>query len=356
METISDEYGKKWNGQFAWPTFVERTRTLVEMIFSGHSASAYFLRRLGILRCWYGLLSMVRLLSRDRFWRCAMHAKANWGTLGLPLADAPPGRLLRLAHTPAATVRHAVYEAGAIVPRHRHARASLVYGVGGPCFDAGLQRTDQGRGVVKRRLTFHPAGYEHSVSFGGSCHVLAIEFDDNRFPAGPGLSWPLTSTVLPATLYDHVWWAMLRIADDQPNETVAEALAGLIGDAAQFVARRKPEWLLELVEHIHGHWQDIQSVNALAESFRMSPQHMCRAFKSHLGVTIGQYSLLLRLDHARGLLWGTGRSISDIAADTGFSDQSHLTRTLALHSERTPARLRGKGSHMRDGVAVSEIR
>jgi AraC-like DNA-binding protein len=285
-----------------------------------------------------------------------MDASARWGTLGQPLADTPPGRLLRLVHTPVATVRHAVYEAGAVVPSHRHACASLVYGVGGPCFDAGLPRAGEGRAVVKRRLTFHPAGYDHSVSFGGSCHVLAIEFDDSRVPGGSARPWPTCSTVLPATLYDHVWSAMLRIADDRPNESVEEALAVLLSEAARFVARPKPAWLLEVVEHIHGHWQDIQSVNALAASFRMSPQHMCRAFKAHLGVTIGQYSLLLRLDHARGLLWGTGRSICQIAAETGFSDQSHLTRTLALHSERTPARLRGKGSHMRDGIAVSEIR
>jgi AraC family transcriptional regulator len=133
-------------------------------------------------------------------------------------------------------------------------------------------------------------------------------------------------------------------------------MTDLIVKAARFVARARPAWLLDVIEHIHGHWQDIQSVNWIASEFGVSPQHLCRAFKAHLGVTIGQYSLLLRLDYARGLLWGTGKSISEIAAETGFADQSHLTRTLARHSKRTPARLRCKAPRAKLGVKVPDIR
>lgn len=280
----------------------------------------------------------------------------DWGTLGQPSADAPAGRLVRLAATRVATLRHAFYETGAAVPGHRHGRASLVYGVGGPCHEIRPQAAADGPGVVKRRLTFHPPGYEHSVRFGGPCHVVAIEFDGADFPVGSDGPWPSTSTVLPATLYNHVWSAMLRIADDRPSEVVAEALADLIGEAAWFVARRKPQWLLDVIEHIHGHWQNIQSVNAMADDFGVSPQHLCRAFKALLGVTIGQYGLLLRLDYARGLLWGTGQSISQIAAETGFADQSHLTRTLNRHSARTPSRMRWKAAAAKQGIAVSDIR
>ncbi|HEX8224165.1 MAG TPA: AraC family transcriptional regulator [Allosphingosinicella sp.] len=279
-----------------------------------------------------------------------------WGTLGRPSPDSPPGRLVRFAGTGAATLRHAFYETGAVVPAHRHARASLVYGVGGPCHEVRPRPDGDPPGVVKRRLTFHPPGYEHSVRFGGPCHVVAVEFDGADFPIAAGSAWPPRSTVLPATLYSHVWSAMLRIADGQPEESIHDALAGLIGDSAAFIARRKPGWLLDVIEHIHGNWQNIQSVNSLAADFSVSPQHLCRAFKALLGVTIGQYGLLLRLDYARGLLWGTGHPICRIAAETGFSDQSHLTRTLARHSSRTPARMRWKASAAKQGLAVPDIR
>lgn len=280
----------------------------------------------------------------------------DWGTLGQPSPDAPAARLMRLARTDIAALRHAFYESGAAVPSHRHGCASLVYGVGGPCHEIRPQAGGDAPGIVKRRLTFHPPGYEHSVRFGGPCHVVAIEFDAADFPPAGDAPWPSRSTVLPATLYNHVWSAMLRIADDQPGEAIADALTDLIEGAAGFISRRKPEWLLDVIEHIHGNWQSIQSVSGLAADFGVSPQHLCRAFKALLGVTIGQYSLLLRLDYARGLLWGTGHSISQIAAETGFSDQSHLTRTLARHSARTPSRMRWKASIAKQGIAVPDIR
>ena len=59
-----------------------------------------------------------------------------------------------------------------------------------------------------------------------------------------------------------------------------------------------------------------------------------------MGVTLQRYAVIVRLDYARGLLWSTDRAIADIAADTGFADQSHLTRALTEHSAQTPLRLR----------------
>jgi AraC-like DNA-binding protein len=152
--------------------------------------------------------------------------------------------------------------------------------------------------------------------------MVSVEFDRADFPIGAGAVWPSRRTALPATVYNHLWSAMLRIADDQPDESVGLALADLIGDSAAFIARRKPEWLLDVIDHIHDNWQNIESVNSLAAHFAVSPQHLCRAFKALVGVTIGEYRLLVRLDYARGLLWGTGRSIRQIAAETGFADRS----------------------------------
>jgi AraC-like DNA-binding protein len=257
----------------------------------------------------------------------AIFSDLGWGTLGAPEPGA--ARLVRVVETPVAILRHAFYEKGAIVGLHRHDCDSLVYGVGGPC------REDNGaEQIIKRRLTFHPRGYEHKLAFGAPTHVLAIEIREEReMPAR-------RSTPLPATLYDHVWRAMLRIADRQPAEAVAAALADLLDDADAFLRRPPPDWLMAVTDHVHAHWRVVPSARDLARRFAVSPQHLCRSFKRHNGVTIQQYAVALRLDYARGLLWGTGMPISQVAAETGFADQSHLTRVLVSHSARTPARLR----------------
>ncbi len=258
--------------------------------------------------------------------------RAKWGTLGEP-APTCCARLVHVVETPVATLRHAFYETGADVPLHRHDRPALVYGVGGPCLEQSRTKA-----VIKRRLTFHPRGYEHCLHFQGPTDVLAIEIHARGSLGGRG--WPEVSTPLPATLYAHVWHTVIAIIEAQPERQVEAALTDLVDGAERFLAATRPAWLMALLDHIHEHWRDIPSTAALAAQAGLSAHYMCRAFKRHCGVTIQQYGVALRLDYARSALWRTGEPISQIALDTGFSDQSHLTRALTSQTGRSPARLR----------------
>ncbi|OUS24567.1 hypothetical protein A9Q98_13500 [Thalassotalea sp. 42_200_T64] len=51
-----------------------------------------------------------------------------------------------------------------------------------------------------------------------------------------------------------------------------------------------------------------------------------RRFKKHLGKTPRQYTIGVRLEHAKQLLLETNKSLAVIAQETGFCDQSHFTR------------------------------
>ncbi len=269
----------------------------------------------------------------------------RWGTLGEPAANTSPARLAHLVETPAATLRHGFYETDCCVPLHRHDCDALVYGVGGPCVEfAGSGQ------IIKRRLTYHPRGYEHALRFQGPTHVLAIEIPRSARP------WSASSTPLPATHYNLIWRALLAIAERQPIETITNALEDLLDASRAFVTGKRPQWLLDVVDHIHGNWRDVQSAAVLAGMFGVSRQHLCRAFKQHLGVTIGQYSLALRIDYARGLLWGSGMPIAEVAAETGFADQAHLTRVLVDYSDKTPARLRWKAPCLQAREPVPAIK
>jgi AraC family transcriptional regulator len=72
----------------------------------------------------------------------------------------------------------------------------------------------------------------------------------------------------------------------------------------------------------------------------MSPQSFTPAFKRAFGTTPAQYVLAERLKWARWLLENTRSPISVIAAETGFSSQSHLTSVLRIQTGDTPNELR----------------
>jgi AraC family transcriptional regulator len=253
----------------------------------------------------------------------------DWGTLGTPAGGSGPARLLHVVPSRSAVLRHAFYGAGAQVERHTHEWPELVYGVGGPCLEAAAVTT-----VSKRRLSYHPAGYTHALRYHGPTHVLAIEltgFDRETLP---------TETVpLPATLYGTVWAMLDAIVRDAGMDRVDEAI-DLLAEGSRSAARQRPGWLPAVIDRIHENWERPPSAAALAKLAGVSTTYLCRSFKRLMGVTLQQYGLLLRLDKARGLLWGTALPLPDVAAETGFADQSHLTRSLAMLSNQTPLRLR----------------
>lgn len=267
-------------------------------------------------------------------------APSEWGTLGVPLSDQPLSHLLVIAAADGVTLRHAHYPTGARVPMHRHDVHAFVYGVGGPCME-------QAEGALRsrRRLTFHPAGYEHSLVYRGPTNVTTIELDPGLFDPKLRRSLPRLSTPLPATSYNDWWTAVLRLAGNGDRQ--AEYVEALARGACAWSNRARPDWLMTTIDRIHQDWRNVPRASELAAAVGVSAPHMCRAFKRHTGVTLQQYGVLARLDRARGLLWASPMPISAIAAETGFSDQSHLTRAISAYSDITPARLRAAAPCLR---------
>lgn len=90
-----------------------------------------------------------------------------------------------------------------------------------------------------------------------------------------------------------------------------------------------------LEEWISVHVDSDISLAQLAQIAGFSPAHFVRLFRNTLGCTPYQHVLKMRLARARQLLVTSELTIATIAAETGFSSQSHLT-TAFLRAYRTP--------------------
>ena len=82
----------------------------------------------------------------------------------------------------------------------------------------------------------------------------------------------------------------------------------------------------EVLEYIHAHTDQNPSLFEMARQVQMSPYHFSRLFKQSTGQSPHQYLIGRRLQQAKQLLITTGLSIAEIAAQTGFTDQSHFAR------------------------------
>jgi AraC family transcriptional regulator len=86
------------------------------------------------------------------------------------------------------------------------------------------------------------------------------------------------------------------------------------------------EFLDQLKDYVVAHLDEPIEVAALARIAGRSPFHFTRVFTRSVGMTPHRYVVHLRLQHAIALVRSGQSSLAEIAARTGFADQSHSSR------------------------------
>lgn len=144
----------------------------------------------------------------------------------------------------------------------------------------------------------------------------------------------------------------LHSALTRPGEELeAESRLTLIGDRVRALlrprldlepARRDPALARRLRELLDERVVEGLSLEEAARLVQAHPAHLVRAFSGAYGIAPHQYLNSRRVDRARRLLL-EGRSPGDVAAATGFFDQSHLTRHFRKLVGVTPGRYARRG-------------
>jgi AraC family transcriptional regulator len=83
-----------------------------------------------------------------------------------------------------------------------------------------------------------------------------------------------------------------------------------------------------------------QSVATVARAVGVHPVHLARTFRAHLGISPGDYARKRRLERATDLMLRPNASLTDVAHDAGYADQSHFTRDFVRAAGLTPAKFR----------------
>jgi AraC-like DNA-binding protein len=78
----------------------------------------------------------------------------------------------------------------------------------------------------------------------------------------------------------------------------------------------------------------------LARTLGVSPHHLSRIFRVATGHTISRHRMRLRVRAALERLAGGEHDLARLAADVGFTDQSHLCRVLRAETGQPPSALR----------------
>lgn len=94
--------------------------------------------------------------------------------------------------------------------------------------------------------------------------------------------------------------------------------------------------LLEALHAMEDSTDKPWSRDELARTASLSVRQLERLFAGHLGTTIGDLYLKIRLDRARKLVHETALPLLEIAVACGFANGSHFSRAYRTHYGRSP--------------------
>ena len=105
------------------------------------------------------------------------------------------------------------------------------------------------------------------------------------------------------------------------------------------------EWFSGLVSRVMYDAASVPTLARLAEEAGKHPNFVARIFRARFGVSLGRFRRRRQLHHTWALLADPAIPLTAVAAQGGFSDQSHMTRVVQLELLDTPQRIRDRLTH-----------
>ena len=204
-----------------------------------------------------------------------------------------------------------------------------------------------------RSLIFVPAGTihaNHPRSF--STRILTASISESQY------EWAQECVDLPEaeSSFRNVHVAMLgtRLATecarwcDASPLTAAGLCLELLAAAAKVTVteeRRPPRWLRAAKELLHDRCCEAVTIADVSEVAGVHPVHLTRTFRRFFHCTPGDYLRKCKIERAAALLRCTHSTIAEVASESGFSDQSHLSKAFRQALGVTPGEFRKNQSH-----------
>jgi AraC family transcriptional regulator, arabinose operon regulatory protein len=107
---------------------------------------------------------------------------------------------------------------------------------------------------------------------------------------------------------------------------------------------RLPKSLQRVQSFVTSNYQHELTLENLSQVAHVTPEHLIRLFRQHLGTTPMRYVWQIRAQQGVSYLRHTGLSVERIALGCGFKTAAHFSRTIKAQYGQTPLELRQDSS------------
>jgi len=252
------------------------------------------------------------------------------------------GQVLRMREIADFRLFEVEYRAGLELRPHFHPHGHLIYVIEGIYPETSNAGTIE---LAANSLYYLAPGQPHANRFKSSARCLIVEIAAAVLAR---LKDAANTLEKPGEVHGPVaGWLAERLYEEfqRPQEAGGLALEGILLElmaetarrAGQGAAKVAPDWLKNARRHLEANCLRAVSLAEVARVSGMHRVHVSREFRKHFGTTIGEFLRALRVQHARQLLATTSQTLTDIALDCGFADQSHFSATFRKLTGLTPA-------------------
>ena len=204
----------------------------------------------------------------------------------------------------------------------------------------------QGQDCTYLSITFHPRflyGYENSILSTKYVNYITSNELWSSLVLKKSISWQQEILVHMKDIYQlslnptedyefrvhmlllSIWYGLYHYFSTQPNESAKP--------------KQHLQRLRDILTFIENHYNQEISLEDVAKIANICKSECCRFFKKHMGITIFDYIMYVRIQNSLPLLKKT-ESITEVAAMVGFSSPSYYSQIFKRYMKCTPMEYR----------------
>jgi len=215
------------------------------------------------------------------------------------------------------------------MPVHSHEYLSISLMLNGFLQETSECGNTHGHGS---RISIKPVDLDHSDIFIESSTLISFQIFDPLWFGLDEKEWRWLSS-------EKSLGAFLNVLNSKDKKVAIKDLKSCLNTSSEKVVNHAPEWVEDIHSILCKYYHDPIRVSELARRFKKHPVYLTRVFKKHYGFDIKTFQKNLRIGHALAESLNTNRSLTEIAYDSGFSDQSHFNREFKKSTGFTPKKL-----------------
>lgn len=208
---------------------------------------------------------------------------------------------------------------------HYHETAHLSFVLSGDVFDKRKQSETEKR--AGELMFFHAGEIHQSFYKGFPVKNLNIELKSEFFRENFISESEFNDLIVKSA---NAKFTLLKIYkemsahDEFAESSIEMLLLSLTGDK-NFRIKPRPVWLIKLVEILNDKWSEEIHVSDLANTLGVHPKTISKVFPKYFNCTLGEYRRGLKIEKSLALIKSSKKSLTEIAYQCGFYDQSHFT-------------------------------